>query len=98
MSRATAPGLAFKRVQEAEKSWYYLRGVEANADPLGGVVVKDGVWCLAIPRGAKRLPPDPLMLMKFGAPDLTTASARWIANAPTSLKRKLRQHRFRSAT
>lgn len=42
MSRATFLGLAFKPVQEAEKSWRRIRGHERIAELMSGVVFKDG--------------------------------------------------------
>jgi transposase-like protein len=43
VSRVTFLGLAFKLVQEAEKSWRAIRGVERITDLLKGVVFKDGI-------------------------------------------------------
>ena len=43
MTRSTFLGLAFKLVQEAEKSWRRIRGVERIAELLSGTVFKDGV-------------------------------------------------------
>lgn len=43
VSRATFLGLAFKLVQEAQKSWRRIRGTERIADLLAGMVFKDGV-------------------------------------------------------
>jgi len=43
LSRATFLGLAFKLVQEAEKSWRRIRGIERIADLLAGMVFQDGV-------------------------------------------------------
>ncbi|MFY9610569.1 MAG: IS256 family transposase [Blastocatellia bacterium] len=43
VSRATFLGLAFKLVQEAQKSWRRIRGAERTAELLGGAVFKDGV-------------------------------------------------------
>lgn len=43
VSRATFLGLAFKLVQEAEKSWRRIRGAERIAELLSGVVFKDGI-------------------------------------------------------
>lgn len=42
VSRSTFLGLAFKLVQEAEKSWRRIRGYERIAELMGGVVFKDG--------------------------------------------------------
>lgn len=42
VSRSTLLGLAFKLVQEAEKSWRRIRGHERIAELMGGVVFKDG--------------------------------------------------------
>ncbi len=42
VSRSSFLGLAFKLVQEAEKSWRRIRGVERIAELMGGVVFKDG--------------------------------------------------------
>ncbi len=42
VSRATFLGLAFKLVQEAEKSWRRIRGSEHIAELMDGVVFKDG--------------------------------------------------------
>ncbi len=41
--RSAFLGLAFKLVQEAEKSWRRIRGVERIAELLSGTVFKDGV-------------------------------------------------------
>lgn len=46
VSRSTFLGLAFKLVQEAEKSWRRIRGVERIADLVKGMVFKDGVPAL----------------------------------------------------
>ena len=43
VSRSTFLGLAFKLVQEAEKSWRRIRGVERLSELLGGMVFRDGV-------------------------------------------------------
>jgi transposase-like protein len=43
VSRSTFLGLAFKLVQEAEKSWRRIRGVERISELLGGIVFRDGV-------------------------------------------------------
>ena len=43
VSRATFLGLAFKLVQEAQKSWRRIRGAERIAELLDGMVFKDGV-------------------------------------------------------
>jgi len=43
VSRSSFLGLAFKLVQEAEKSWRRIRGVERIAELLAGTVFKDGV-------------------------------------------------------
>jgi len=43
VSRSTFLGLAFKMVQEAQKSWRRIRGVERIAELLAGTVFKDGV-------------------------------------------------------
>lgn len=43
VSRATFLGLAFKLVQEAEKSGRWIRGIERIVDLHAGVVFKDGV-------------------------------------------------------
>jgi transposase-like protein len=43
LSRATFLGLAFKLVQQAEKRWRRIRGVERIADLLKGRVFKDGL-------------------------------------------------------
>ena len=42
VSRSTFLGLAFKLVQEAEKSWRRIRGAEHIAELMDGVVFKDG--------------------------------------------------------
>jgi len=42
VSRSTFLGLAFKLVQEAEKSWRRIRGSERIAELMDGVVFKDG--------------------------------------------------------
>jgi transposase-like protein len=46
VSRNTFLGLAFKLVQEAEKSWRRIRGVERIDELLAGTVFKDGVPAL----------------------------------------------------
>jgi len=43
VSRSTFLGLAFKLVQEAEKSWRRIRGAERIDELLGGTVFRDGV-------------------------------------------------------
>jgi transposase-like protein len=43
VSRATFLGLAFKLVQEAQKSWRRIRGAERIAELLDGMVFKDGI-------------------------------------------------------
>jgi transposase-like protein len=43
VSRATFLGLAFKLVQEAQKSWRRIRGIERIAELLEGMVFKDGI-------------------------------------------------------
>lgn len=43
VSRSTFLGLAFKLVQEAEKSWRRIRGVERISELLSGTVFRDGV-------------------------------------------------------
>ncbi|WP_448510135.1 IS256 family transposase [Immundisolibacter sp.] len=43
VSRSTFLGLAFKLVQEAEKSWRRIRGVERISELLDGTVFRDGV-------------------------------------------------------
>ena len=43
VSRSTFLGLAFKLVQEAEKSWRRIRGVERIGELLDGTVFRDGV-------------------------------------------------------
>lgn len=43
VSRATFLGLAFKLVQEAEKSWRRIRGVDRLTDLMNGMLFKDGV-------------------------------------------------------
>ncbi len=43
VSRSTFLGLAFNLVQEAEKSWRRIRGVERISELLGGTVFRDGV-------------------------------------------------------
>lgn len=43
VSRGTFLGLAFKLVQEAEKSWRRIRGVERIGELLDGTVFRDGV-------------------------------------------------------
>lgn len=42
VSRSTFLGLAFKLVQEAEKSWRRIRAAEHIAELMDGVVFKDG--------------------------------------------------------
>lgn len=46
VSRNSFLGLAFKLVQEAEKSWRRIRGVERIDELLAGTVLKDGVPAL----------------------------------------------------
>jgi len=43
LSRATFLGLAFKLVQEAEKSWRRIRGAQRIPDLMKGVVFEDGI-------------------------------------------------------
>jgi hypothetical protein len=43
VSRSTFLGLAFKLVQEAEKTWRRIRGFERIAELMDWVVFKDGV-------------------------------------------------------
>jgi len=43
VSRSTFLGLAFKLIQEAQKSWRRIRGVERIDEILAGIVFKDGV-------------------------------------------------------
>ncbi len=43
LSRATFLGLAFKLVQEAQKSWRRIQGADRIAELLKGTVFKDGV-------------------------------------------------------
>jgi putative transposase len=43
LSRATFLGLAFKLVQEAEKTWRRLNGVDRMTELVKGVVFKDGI-------------------------------------------------------
>ena len=43
VSRSTFLGLAFKLIQEAQKSWRRIRGVERIDEMLAGIVFKDGV-------------------------------------------------------
>jgi transposase-like protein len=43
VSRATFLGLAFKLVQQAQKSWRRIQGADRIADLLKGTVFKDGV-------------------------------------------------------
>jgi transposase-like protein len=43
LSRATFLGLAFKLVQEAQKSWRRIQGADRIAELLNGTVFKDGV-------------------------------------------------------
>jgi len=43
VSRATFLGLAFKLVQQAQKSWRRIQGAERIADLLKGMVFKDGI-------------------------------------------------------
>jgi len=43
VTRSTFLGLAFKLVQEAEKSWRRIRGVERIAELLAGTIFRDGV-------------------------------------------------------
>ena len=43
VSRASFLGLAFKLVQEAEKSWRRIRGIERIAHLLKGMVFRDGI-------------------------------------------------------
>lgn len=55
VSRVTFLGLAFKLVQEAEKSWRAIRGVERITDLLKGVVFKDGIPAPDSPPEQQRL-------------------------------------------
>jgi putative transposase len=57
LSRATFLGLAFKLVQQAEKRWRRIRGVERIADLLKGIVFKDGI----------QVPDDPSQQQKMAA-------------------------------
>ena len=43
VTRSTFLGLAFKLVQEAEKSWRRIRGIERIAELMTGIAFKDGV-------------------------------------------------------
>lgn len=43
VSRSTFLGLGFKLVQEAEKNWRRIRGIERIADLVKGIVFKDGI-------------------------------------------------------
>ncbi len=43
VSRSTFLGLAFKLIEEAQKSWRRIRGVERIDELLAGIVFKDGV-------------------------------------------------------
>ena len=43
LSRATFLGLAFKRLEEAEKSWRRIRGATRIPELLEGVIFEDGV-------------------------------------------------------
>lgn len=55
VSRSTFLGLAFKLVQEAEKSWRRIRGVERIDELLAGTVFKDGVPALENDEKQQRL-------------------------------------------
>ena len=55
VSRSTFLGLAFKLVQEAEKSWRRIRGVERIAELLAGTVFKDGIPASANDETQQRL-------------------------------------------
>lgn len=57
LSRATFLGLAFKLVQQAEKRWRRIRGVERIADLLDGRLFKDGI----------PVPDDPSQQQKMAA-------------------------------
>lgn len=78
VSRSTFPGLAFKLVQEAEKSWRRIRGVERIGELLAGRTFKDGLpagrqACQPTPRMVRRsssAPPDQPMPTAGHTPDL----------------------------
>ncbi|TXF10006.1 IS256 family transposase [Pelomicrobium methylotrophicum] len=55
VSRATFLGLAFKLVQEAEKSWRRIRGVDRLTDLMNGMLFKDGVPVPNSPPDEQRL-------------------------------------------
>ncbi|WP_300455027.1 IS256 family transposase [Accumulibacter sp.] len=55
VSRSTFLGLAFKLVQEAEKSWRRIRRVERIDELLAGTVFKDGVPALQDDKEQQRL-------------------------------------------
>ena len=57
VSRASFLGLAFKLVQEAEKSWRRIRGIDRIADLVKGIVFKDGVPAPDNPPEQQRLAP-----------------------------------------
>jgi transposase-like protein len=55
VSRATFLGLAFKLVQEAEKSWRRIRGVERLTELMNGMTFKDGIPAPDSPSDEQRL-------------------------------------------
>ncbi|MEW5710715.1 MAG: IS256 family transposase, partial [Pseudomonadota bacterium] len=55
VSRSTLLGLAFKLVQEAEKSWRRIRGVDRLTDLMNGMLFKDGVPVPNSPPDEQRL-------------------------------------------
>lgn len=55
VSRATFLGLAFKLIEEAEKSWQKIRGADKIAVLLSGVPFKDGIPVQDNPPGQQKL-------------------------------------------
>ena len=55
LSRSTFLGLAFKLVQQAEKRWRRIRGVERIADLLNGMLFKDGIPVLDDPSQQQKM-------------------------------------------
>ena len=55
LSRATFLGLAFKLMEEAEKTWRKIRGADQIGALLGGVLFKDGMPVLDNPPVQQKL-------------------------------------------
>ena len=55
LSRATFLGLAFKLMEEAEKTWRKIRGADQIGALLGGVPFKDGMPVLDNPPEQQKL-------------------------------------------